>query len=105
MAMLDVVILSAGPLFTLEEAKEHLHEESSDHDALVETYSNAAVLSCLNYCDRAMVPMGAEPAFKAAALLTLGSLYKTRESVLTGETVALNPNVEAMLRPYRTYRA
>lgn len=105
MAMLDVVILSAGPLFTLEEAKEHLHEDSSDQDILVETYSNAAVLSCLNYCDRAMVPMGAEPAFKAAALLTLGALYKTRESLLIGETVALNPTVEAMLRPYRTYRA
>ena len=105
MAMLDVVILNAGPLFTLEEAKAHLHEDSADWDALIETYSNAAVLSCLNYCDRAMVPMGAEPAFKAAGLLTLGTLYKTREAVVTGETVALNPTVETMLRPYRTYRA
>lgn len=105
MAMLDVVILSAGPLFTLEEAKEHLNEDSSDRDALIETYSNAAVLSCLNHCDRAMVPMGAEPAFKAAALMTLGTLYRTRESVVIGETVALNPAVEDMLRPYLTYRA
>lgn len=105
MAMLDVVILSAGPLFTLEDAKAHLHEDSADQDSLIETYANAAVLSCLNHCDRAMVPVGAEPAFRAAALMTLGTLYRTRESVITGETVALNPAVEDMLRPYRTYRA
>ena len=36
--------------------------------------------------------------------VTLGSGWG-RAAELIGETVALNPTVEAMLRPYRTYRA
>ncbi|GEC02311.1 head-tail connector protein [Brevundimonas diminuta] len=102
--MLDVVVLTVGPLFDLAEAKQHLRVDHDDDDTLIEGYADAAVLSCLDFCDRKLVPQGAEPAFKAAALLTLGGLYNSRESVIAGATVALNPTVEALLRPYRIIR-
>lgn len=102
--MLNVVVLTTGPLFDLAEAKQHLRVDHDDDDTLIEGYADAAVLSCLDFCDRKLVPQGAEPAFKAAALLTLGGLYNSRESVIAGATVALNPTVEALLRPYRIIR-
>lgn len=102
--MLNVVVLTAGPLFDLDEAKQHLGVEHNDHNRLIESYADAAVLSCLDFCDRKLVPQGAEPAFRSAALLTLGGLYNSRESVIAGATVALNPTVEALLRPYRIIR-
>lgn len=101
---MKVVVLTTGPLFDLTEAKQHLGVEHDDHNSLIESYADAAVLSCLDFCDRKLVPQGAEPAFKAAALLTLGWLYNSRESVITGTIVALNPTVEALLRPYRIIR-
>ncbi|WP_313573548.1 head-tail connector protein [Brevundimonas sp.] len=102
--MLNVVVLTAGPLFSIDEAKQHLGVEHNDHNSLIESYADAAVLSCLDFCDHKLVPQGAEPAFKAAALLTLGGLYNSRESVITGTIVALNPAVENLLRPYRIIR-
>lgn len=102
--MLNVVVLTTGPLVSLQEAKEHLNVDHTDDDALIDIYTDAAVLSCLNACDRQLVPVGAEPAFRAAALLTLGSLYANRESIITGQTVALNPTVETLLAAYRIYR-
>lgn len=102
--MLNVVVLTAGPLFDLAEAKQHLRIDHSDDDSLIESYADAAVLSCLDFCDRKLVPQGAEPAFKAAALLTMAGLYNSRESIITGRIVALNPAVENLLRPYRIIR-
>lgn len=102
--MLNVVVLTAGPLFDLAEAKQHLGVEHNDHNSLIESYADASVLSCLDFCDRKLVPQGAEPAFRSAALLTLGGLYNSRESIITGTIVALNPTVEALLRPYRIIR-
>lgn len=102
--MLDVVVLTVGPLFSLAEAKQHLRIEHDDDDGLIESYADAAVLSCLDFCDRKLVPQGAEPAFKAAALLTMAGLYNSRESIITGVTVQLNPAVENLLRPYRIIR-
>lgn len=102
--MLNVVVLTAGPLFDLAEAKQHLRIDHSDDDSLIESYADAAVLSCLDFCDRKLVPQGAEPAFKAAALLTMAGLYNSRESIITGTIVALNPAVENLLRPYRIIR-
>lgn len=102
--MLNVVVLTAGPLFDLAEAKQHLRIDHGDDDSLIEIYADAAVLSCLDFCDRKLVPQGAEPAFKAAALLTMAGLYNSRESIITGTIVALNPAVENLLRPYRIIR-
>lgn len=102
--MLNVVVLTVGPLFDLAEAKQHLRVDHDDDDALINSCADAAVLSCLDFCDRKLVPQGAEPAFKAAALLTMAGLYNSRESIITGTTVALNPAVENLLRPYRIIR-
>lgn len=102
--MLSVVVLTTGPLFDLDEAKQHLRIDHGDDDSLIESYADAAVLSCLDFCDRKLVPQGAEPAFKAAALLTMAGLYNSRESIITGTIVALNPAVENLLRPYRIIR-
>nr|WP_303682660.1 head-tail connector protein [Brevundimonas naejangsanensis] len=102
--MLNVVVLTAGPLFDLAEAKQHLRIDHGDDNSLIESYADAAVLSCLDFCDRKLVPQGAEPAFKAAALLTMAGLYNSRESIITGTIVALNPAVENLLRPYRIIR-
>lgn len=102
--MLNVVVLTTGPLFELDEAKQHLRVDGDEENSLIEAYADAAVLSCLDFCDRKLVPQGAEPAFKAAALLTMAGLYNSRESIITGSTVQLNPAVENLLRPYRIIR-
>lgn len=102
--MLDVVVLTVGPLLTLTEAKLHLRVDDDDSDTLIEAYADAAVLSCLNHCDRKLVPQGAEPAFKAASLLMLGDLYNNRESVVPGQSFAVSPTIGALLGPYRIYR-
>lgn len=102
--MLNVVVLTTGPLMSLAEAKQHLRIDGNDEDALVEAYADAAVLSVLNHCDRELVPQGAEPAFKAAALLMLGDLYNNRESVVAGQSFAVSPTIGALLGPYRSYR-
>lgn len=102
--MLNVVVLTVGPLFDLAEAKQHLRVDHDDDDTLIEGYANAAVLSCLDFCDRKLVPRGAEPVFKVAALLQMAGLYNSRESIITGTVVALNPAVENLLRPYRIIR-
>lgn len=102
--MLDVVVLTTGPLLTLDEAKLHLRVDDDDSDTLIEAYADAAVLSVLNHCDRKLVPQGAEPAFKAAALLMLGDLYNNRESVVAGQSFAVSPTIGALLGPYRIYR-
>ncbi|HAD84254.1 MAG TPA: phage gp6-like head-tail connector protein [Brevundimonas sp.] len=102
--LLKVVVLTTGPLFELAEAKQHLRVDHNDDDALIEGYANAAVLSCLDFCDRKLVPQGAEPVFRVAALLQMAGLYNSRESIITGTIVALNPAVENLLRPYRIIR-
>ena len=102
--MLDVVVITVGPLLTLAEAKQHLRVDDDDSNTLIEAYADAAVLSVLNHCDRKLVPQGAEPAFKAAALLMLGDLYNNREGVIAGQSFAVSPTIGALLGPYRIYR-
>ncbi len=102
--MLDVVVATLEPLLTLEEAKEHLRVDDDTQDSLITTYADAAVLACLNHCDLKLVPQGAEPVFKAAALLALGGLFNVREDVVVGQAVALNPASAALLNPYRIIR-
>lgn len=101
---LNVVVLTTGPLITLQEAKEHLREDGNDFDELIQLYSDAAVQSCLTWCDLKLVPVGAEPSFKAAALLNLGDLYANREAVVVGQSFGVNPTAENLLRPFRTIR-
>ena len=102
--MLNVVVLTTGPLVTLEEAKEHLRVDYNGSDTLIESYLDAAVLSCLNHCDLKLVPQGAEPAFKAASMLMLGDLYGVRETIVAGQSFSVSPTIDALLRPYSPYR-
>lgn len=102
--MLNVVVLTTGPLLSLDEAKLHLRIDDDDSDTLIEAYADAAVLSVLNHCDLKLVPQGAEPAFKAAALLMLGDLYANRETVVVGQSFAVSPTIGALLGPYQSYR-
>lgn len=101
---LDVVVLTTGPLLTLDEAKAHLHVDDDAQDALIGLYLDAAVQVCMTNVDRTLVPQGAEPSFKAAALLQLGDLYASREANVVAATVLVNPTVDALLRPYRIIR-
>jgi uncharacterized phage protein (predicted DNA packaging) len=105
--MANVVITQLGPLFTLEEVKAHLRVDHSDDDAAIQLYMDAAVSAVLQYCNIALVPQGAEAAFKAAALLTVGDLYANRESggVGVGSYDARMPfTVRALIDPYRWLR-
>ena len=102
--MISVVVLATGPLLTIDEARLHLHVDGPDEDTLIGLYADAAVQSCLNWCDLKLVPQGAEPSFKAAALLNLGDLYANRESVVAGQTFGVNPTAQMLLQPYRLIR-
>jgi len=102
--MLNVVTLTTGPLFTLEEAKTHLNVETDSDDQLIETYSDAAVQACLDFCDRKLVPEGAEPVFKAAALILLGDLYANRVPLSPDEVPELPGSVQSLLKRRRIIR-
>jgi len=99
--MLNVVAGGTEPLFDLAEAKAHLRVDTAGEDALIETYSNAAVARVLGYCNIDLIPVGPLPeaAFKAAALLVLGDLYANREPVLTEGAPVAN-----MIELYRNLR-
>lgn len=104
--MLNVVVTDTGPLFSLEEAKAHLRVDHGDDDALIGTYSDAAVASVLQYCNLALVPNtdGAVAAFKAAALLVLGDFFANREAVVAGTTFAPSATAQNLVNPYRWLR-
>lgn len=101
---LNAVVLTTGPLLSLDDAKAHLRIDGNDEDELIQLYTDAAVQACLTYCDLRLVPIGAEPSFKAAALLNLGDLYGSREAVVAGQSYGVNPTGENLLRPFRTIR-
>lgn len=104
--MLAVVVDPATllPLITLEEAKQHLRVDDSDSDELISLYADAAVQSCLTWCDLKLVPVGAEPSFRAAALLNLSDLFANREGVVAGQSFGVNPTAERLLRPFALIR-
>lgn len=99
--MLNVVVTGTGPLFTLQEAKEHLRVDHSDDDVLIQDKADSAVARVLQYCNLSLVPDGVLPvaAFKAAGLLALGELYANREPVLTEGSPIRN-----LIDPYRWLR-
>lgn len=104
--MLKVVVdpVALGELVTLEECKAHLHVEDNGADELIALYADAAVQACLTYCDLKLVPVGAEPSFKAAALLNLADLFANREAVVAGQSFGVNPTAANLLRPFRLIR-
>ncbi len=102
----DVVVTETGPLFTLDEVKQHLRVDTYDDDELITFYMAAAVQHILMYCNLSLVPPGAEAQFKVAALLVVGDFYDTRAHVAPGAVVSV-PIVASALRlidPYRNLR-
>lgn len=102
--MLSVVVTATGPLFTLDEAKAHLHVEHDGDDALIGAYSDAAVAAVLQYCNISVVPDGTIPeaAFKVAALMMLGEFYGGRGDG-AGDLILPGP-VRLLINPYRWLR-
>lgn len=97
--MADVVILTTGPLYTLEEVKQHLRVDTSDDDAIIQAYMDAAEIAVLQHCNLPIVPVGKEAAFKVAALMYVQALYDE------GWTTASLPLAARLLiDPYRWIR-
>jgi len=97
--MANVVIASLGPLWTLEEVKEHLHVDSDDEDDLIAAYMDAAEQQVLQYCNISLVPYGKEATFKVAALMLVSTMYDNR----AGE-ISLPPSTINLINPYRWLR-
>ncbi len=97
--MANVVVTATGPLYTLDEVKEHLKVESTDDDVVIAAYMEAAEASVLQYCNLSLVPEGKEAVFKVAAMIAISDLYENR-SVLEGIPAASR----SLLNPYRWLR-
>jgi uncharacterized phage protein (predicted DNA packaging) len=95
----NVVVLTTGPLYTLEEVKEHLRVDTSDDDAIIQAYMDAAESAVLQYCNTSIVPLGKESVFKVAALMQVAALYEDRVG-LEGMPRA----AKLLLDPYRWLR-
>jgi uncharacterized phage protein (predicted DNA packaging) len=97
--MANVVIIETGPLYTLAEVKQHLHVDAGDDDAVIQSYMDAAEKAVLQYCNIALVPLGAEAVFKASAMFSVSEMYENRSG---GE--GLPSASRLMLAPYRWLR-
>ncbi len=95
----NVVVLTTGPLYTLEEVKEHLRVDTSDDDATIQAYMDAAETAVLQYCHIGLVPSGKESVFKVAAMMVVSDLYEERSS-----SDGLPKVAELLLNPYRWLR-
>ncbi|WP_311273535.1 MULTISPECIES: head-tail connector protein [unclassified Rhizobium] len=95
----DVVVLTTGPLYTLDEVKQHLRVDVPDDDALIEAYMSAAESAVLQYCNLSLVPVGKEAVFKVAALMYVAAMYENR----TG-SLALPSSSSMLVDPYRWLR-
>ncbi|TDK35203.1 phage gp6-like head-tail connector protein [Rhizobium deserti] len=95
----NVVVLTTGPLYTLEEVKEHLRVDTSDDDATIQAYMDAAESAVLQYCHIALVPVGKESVFKVAAMMYVSALYENRSG-----SDGLPRSSMLLLDPYRWLR-
>lgn len=100
--MINVVVLTLGPLFTLAEVKAHLRVDSADEDTVIEGYMDAAVTALLAYCNAALVPPGKEAIFKVAGLQTVAFMYEPEGREGRGEGLPLA--ARRLVDPYRNLR-
>lgn len=97
----NVVIASLGPLYTLEEVKEHLNVDGDDNDVLIQSLMDAAEQQVLQYCNIALVPYGKEATFKVAAMMAVSAMFDGR----AGEIEATLPvSARNLINPYRWLR-
>ncbi|MBW9113148.1 phage gp6-like head-tail connector protein [Rhizobium cauense] len=97
--MANVVITQLGPLYTLEEVKEHLRVDTGDDDVTIQTYMDAAEASVLQYCNISLVPLGKEAVFKVAAMMYVATLYEDRAGL-----EGLPKSSQLLIDPYRWLR-
>jgi len=95
----DVVVLTTGPLYTLDEVKQHLRVDVTDDDALIEAYMSAAEAAVLQYCNISLVPLGKEATFKVAAMMYVAAMYESRMG-----SVPLPKASTILIDPYRWLR-
>ena len=95
----NVVVLTTGPLYSLDEVKEHLRVETSDDDVTIQAYMDAAETAVLQYCNLSLVPEGRESAFKVSALMYVAAMYQNRTG-LDG----LPNSSRLLVDPYRWLR-
>ncbi len=95
----DVVVLTIGPLYTLDEVKQHLRVDVPDDDALIESFMSAAEAAVLQYCNISLVPIGKESTFKVAALMYVAAMYESRMG-----SVGLPKSSAMLIDPYRWLR-
>ncbi len=95
----DVVITAVGPLYTLEEVKQHLNVDFDDDDTLIQSYMAAAETAVLQYCNISLVPLGTQDAFKVSAMMIVENLYENR-----GGSEDLPRAARLLIDPYRWLR-
>ncbi|NTG48975.1 phage gp6-like head-tail connector protein [Agrobacterium rhizogenes] len=95
----DVVVTAVGPLYALEEVKQHLNVDFDDDDTLIQSYMDAAESAVLQYCNLSLVPQGKEAIFKTAAMIAVDDLYENR-----GGKDGLPAASRLLIDPYRWLR-
>lgn len=95
----NVVILGLGPLYSLEEVKEHLRVETEDDDDSIEAYMEASETAVLQYCNLTIVPPGKEAVFKIAAMMHVAEMYNNRSG-----SEGLPQAAKLLINPYRWLR-
>jgi len=96
--MADIVITEVGPLWTLAEVKTHLHVDSSDEDALITAYMDAAEQEMLRFCNLSLVPYEKEAVFKVAGFILVKGLYDNEPIILSAN---VDSQVKSLIWPYR----
>lgn len=97
----NVVIANLGPLYSIDEVKQHLRVEGDDDDTLIEAMMDSAEQQVLQYCNISLVPYGKEETFKVAALMVVSAMYDNRSGAVEA---ALPGSAKAMINPYRWLR-
>lgn len=88
---------------TLADAKQHLRVDHDEEDTLIQGYLDAAEAYCLDRCNLAEPPEGAELVFRQATLLVLGHWYRHRMAVTDGAAAEPPHAVDALISRHRLW--
>jgi uncharacterized phage protein (predicted DNA packaging) len=102
--MADIVVTELGPLYTLEEVKQHLNVDFPDDDVIIQAYMDAAEKAVLQYCNISLVPVGTEAVFKVAAMLTVSDFYASKGAITSPSSEGIPHSSRRLVDPYRWLR-
>lgn len=88
---------------SLDEAKQHLRVDHDEEDTLIQGYLDAAAQYCLDLCNLAEPPEGADLVFRQATLLVLGHWFRTRMAVAEGSATEPPHAVTALISRHRLW--